>query len=153
MSEHRMVSVAGTYGSVTIPWSIHLEAWGKYAKKWGGSQTAERLAERGGFHASGLDDFVPDWRERTSEIAELKAQCKMLEQENVELKRIIAEGQEAIDPSSLVLIMRMGNRLSMRILSRAELGRPSTGRQGLVQHVSVELLQILTQLEESNASC
>lgn len=33
----------------TIAWAEHLEAWEAYAKRYGRGQTAERLAERGGF--------------------------------------------------------------------------------------------------------
>lgn len=33
----------------TIPWSVHLKAWEGYAAAGHGSQSAERLAERGGF--------------------------------------------------------------------------------------------------------
>jgi hypothetical protein len=33
----------------TIAWSEHVEAWEAYNKKWGGHQSAERMAERGGF--------------------------------------------------------------------------------------------------------
>lgn len=33
----------------TIAWTEHLEAWNGYASKYGSSQSAERMAERGGF--------------------------------------------------------------------------------------------------------
>lgn len=33
----------------TISWDEHLEAYENYAKRYGRDQTAERLAERGGF--------------------------------------------------------------------------------------------------------
>jgi hypothetical protein len=39
----------------TIAWSEHLEAYADYAKRYGTSQSAERLAERGGF---GWDELV-----------------------------------------------------------------------------------------------
>ena len=32
-----------------VPWRIHVKAWEKYAEFFGKSQSAERLAERGGF--------------------------------------------------------------------------------------------------------
>lgn len=41
---------------MTVPWSV-----------------AERLAERGGFHAFEMDAFLPDWRERASELARVAA--------------------------------------------------------------------------------
>jgi hypothetical protein len=33
----------------TIAWAEHLLAWSGYAREYGRSQTAERMAERGGF--------------------------------------------------------------------------------------------------------
>jgi len=33
----------------TVAWSEHLEAWPDYARRYGGDQSAERIAERGGF--------------------------------------------------------------------------------------------------------
>lgn len=39
----------------TITWEEHLEAYADYAKRYGTSQSAERLAERGGF---GYDELV-----------------------------------------------------------------------------------------------
>lgn len=33
----------------TISWEEHVEAWNDYARRYGRDQTAERLAERGGF--------------------------------------------------------------------------------------------------------
>jgi hypothetical protein len=39
----------------TVAWSEHLEAYADYAKRYGTSQSAERLAERGGF---GWDELV-----------------------------------------------------------------------------------------------
>lgn len=59
--------------SAGIPWSLHLRAWDGYSAKWGRGQTAERLAERGGFHTGELDEFVPGWRQEVSEIARLRA--------------------------------------------------------------------------------
>lgn len=33
----------------TITWAEHLEAWERYAQRFGRDQSAERVAERGGF--------------------------------------------------------------------------------------------------------
>lgn len=62
-----------------IPWPVHLEAWDAYAKRYGSRQSAERMAERGGFHTNELDQFIPGWRERVSYIATLEARIKELE--------------------------------------------------------------------------
>lgn len=56
---------APVQGGPRIPWSLHYEAWRAYCKKWGyGGQSAERLAQRGGFHADEMDEFVPGWLDR-----------------------------------------------------------------------------------------
>lgn len=39
----------GLHGPGTIPWTTHLLAWDGYAAAGHGSQSAERIAERGGF--------------------------------------------------------------------------------------------------------
>jgi hypothetical protein len=66
--DHRTIDepkTAPVQGGPRIPWAIHLEAWDAYRKKWDyGGQSAERLAQRGGFHADEMDEFVPDWRTR-----------------------------------------------------------------------------------------
>lgn len=36
-------------GPGTISWTEHEEAWGDYARQYGTQQSAERMAERGGF--------------------------------------------------------------------------------------------------------
>ncbi len=42
----------------TIAWSEHEEAWRVYAKRYGTSQSAERIAERSGFSYDELLDFL-----------------------------------------------------------------------------------------------
>lgn len=58
---------APVQGFGRIPWSLHLEAWKAYASKYGRSQSAERIADRHGFHVDELDEFVPNWRNRLKE--------------------------------------------------------------------------------------
>lgn len=45
-------------GPGTISWSEHLEAWTAYCARYGSSQSAERLAERGGFGFNELCGFL-----------------------------------------------------------------------------------------------
>lgn len=40
---------AGAHPPGTIAWSEHLEVWARYDEKWRCGQSAERIAERGGF--------------------------------------------------------------------------------------------------------
>lgn len=55
MKERRaLVQAEGSAGGKrrpagTISWAEHVEAWRAYAKKYRNDQSAERLAERGGF--------------------------------------------------------------------------------------------------------
>jgi len=45
-------------GPGSISWDEHLKAHSGYVAKWGAQQTAERLAERGGFSYGELVDFL-----------------------------------------------------------------------------------------------
>ncbi len=54
---------APVVGCGFVPWAIYYEAWQAYDLEWKSGQTAERLAQRGGFHPSEMDGFRPDWRE------------------------------------------------------------------------------------------
>lgn len=50
MGEERTAPVQAQHGGPwRIPWEIHERAWQRYAELGHGSQSAERLAERGGF--------------------------------------------------------------------------------------------------------
>ncbi len=49
-----------------IPWTMHLEAYDAYAKKWGKQPALidmEGRGCRGGFGTYELDDFIPGWRD------------------------------------------------------------------------------------------
>lgn len=51
-------------GRLEIPWDVHLQAWHVYARTWGDAdQSAETVADRGGFSADELDDLRPGWRD------------------------------------------------------------------------------------------
>lgn len=56
----------------SIPWSIADLAYSVYSARYGHGQSLEGLAQRGGFGAREMDEFVPDWRERSSEVTELR---------------------------------------------------------------------------------
>lgn len=59
-----------------IPWSMAELAYSGYAANYGKSQSLERLAERGGFGPSEMDEYLPDWRERCDELQRLRAELK-----------------------------------------------------------------------------
>src|SRR5688572_15470657 len=84
-NETKMFPILRTYGRnaegikphpVRIPWSVAELAYSGYSAQHGTSQTLERLAERGGFGASEMDEYVPDWRERCNEITMLQSQLQ-----------------------------------------------------------------------------
>ena len=49
------------YPSHYITWEAHLKAYEPYAKRYGRSQSAELIAERGGFGDCELDELYPEW--------------------------------------------------------------------------------------------
>jgi hypothetical protein len=55
-----------------IPWSLHLEAYAAYCKKWAAQPALIDLEGRncrGGFGVDELDEFVPGWRERADGVS------------------------------------------------------------------------------------
>lgn len=56
----------------SIPWSVADKAYAVYRARYGTSQSLQRLADRGGFADSELDDLYPGWREEVSEITKLR---------------------------------------------------------------------------------
>jgi hypothetical protein len=66
MTEHRApVQAAHCYrtrrlmhGPGTVEWHEHIEAWCEYARRFGCSQTPDRIAERGGFGYVELTDLL-----------------------------------------------------------------------------------------------
>ena len=64
-----------------IPWSIAELAYSVYSARYGRGQTLERLGERGGFGPGEMDMFVPDWRERCSELTTLRSRVEELEKQ------------------------------------------------------------------------
>jgi hypothetical protein len=60
-----------------IPWSLHLEAYAAYCKKWAPLPALIDLEGRncrGGFHVDELDEFVPGWRDRVAAAPQQPAQ-------------------------------------------------------------------------------
>ena len=83
-----------------IPWSLHLEAYAVYSKKYGPQPALidlEGRGCRGGFGTRELDDFIPGWRERASEIAMLRQEVERLEAANAELLESLKVCEKTID--------------------------------------------------------
>lgn len=101
MTAERMFPIQTERGAkphpVRIPWSIAERAYSVYAARYGGGQSLERLAERGGFGPSEMDMFLPGWRDEVSEVARLRADLAAA-------KMLIAQRDEGID--------RLNDRLS-----------------------------------------
>lgn len=68
-----------------IPWSLHLEAYDAYCKRYGRQQALIEGGCRGGFGTQELDVLIPGWRERVSEIGQLKARIETLMKLNEQL--------------------------------------------------------------------
>lgn len=66
-------------GPARIAWGTAELAYSAYAARYGGGQTLERLSERGGFHASELDTFLPGWRDREDELVQLRVKLSRAE--------------------------------------------------------------------------
>ena len=93
----RMFPIQSSKGRPTFTscsWDIAEKAYSDYRRRFGDSQSLERLAERHGFDASEMDDHYPAWeREETErraglesvrvENTSLRAQVKYLESELV----------------------------------------------------------------------
>lgn len=57
---------APVQGYGRIPWELHLRAYASYAERFGKYQSAERIAERGGFGIEEMNQFAPGWLEEVS---------------------------------------------------------------------------------------
>lgn len=55
-------------GYVDLPWLVAELAYEAYAKKYGKSQSLERIAERGGFGEYELDELYPEWETLTLDL-------------------------------------------------------------------------------------
>jgi hypothetical protein len=62
LPEMAITQVVEAGGYVFITWAAHLRAWIIYDRLFKCGQTAERLADRGGFGKDELDAFYPEWR-------------------------------------------------------------------------------------------
>lgn len=87
-----------------IPWSLHLEAYAVYSKKWAPQPAMidlEGRGCRGGFSTGELDEFIPDWRERISERTAMQAEIAAMKAEVELLKgRLTSIGDLAHDTST-----------------------------------------------------
>jgi len=79
---------APVQGHAPIPWSVHEAAWQGYASLYGKRQSAERIAERGGFGVEEMDDYHPTWREESEEIPRMRKRIAALEAEKANLVTI-----------------------------------------------------------------
>lgn len=44
-----------------IPWDVHLKIYEGYSKEYGNYQSADQIAERGGFGYNEVIEFYPEW--------------------------------------------------------------------------------------------
>ena len=69
----RRFPILGTRRS--IPWEVAEAAYVGYTARYGGRQSLERIAERGGFGISELDDLLPDWKQAVEEAERAKGEA------------------------------------------------------------------------------
>lgn len=97
--EHRdKIAPVQGYGA-GIPWSMHLEAYDAYSKKWSPQPALIDLKERGcrgGFSTGELDMFIPGWRDRVGEIAELRARLAAAEALLTQERELVTKVEAAI---------------------------------------------------------
>lgn len=86
-----MTSPQGRAHPTTIPWSVADLAYSVYSKKYGHRQSLKKLAVRGGFWSGEMDELLPDWRERCSEITALRAELSAKSAELTKAQAALAE--------------------------------------------------------------
>ena len=94
-----------------IPWSLHLEAYAEYCKRHGTQPALIDLEGRncrGGFGVRELDSFIPGWRDRCGEIADLKAEVARL---NALLAAPQPQAAPAPEPSAQAVMTELEQRL------------------------------------------
>ncbi len=79
---------------MSIPWSIAELAYSVYAKQYGTGQSLARLAERGGFHAGEMDQLLPDWRVRASELTAAQQRVTELESRGEHAECYLAKSEQ-----------------------------------------------------------
>lgn len=91
MGDERMFPIQAQRGAAPhptkIPWSVAELAYSVYSAEYGREQSLERLAERGGFGPGEMDMFLPDWRDRCSEVAALRKRVEELNRSNAAHRR------------------------------------------------------------------
>lgn len=84
-------------GPLSIPWCIAEIAYAEYARRYGKSQSLERLAERGGFGWCEMDMLYPEWRERVDVVNRTQAELDAIRAERDLLAAVLTEARAAID--------------------------------------------------------
>lgn len=74
VSDERRAPVQGY--AAGIPWSLHLEAYDAYCKRYGKQQALIEGWCRGGFGTGELDEYIPGWRDKVSEIGRLQSRSR-----------------------------------------------------------------------------
>jgi hypothetical protein len=103
----RMAPVQGF--AAGIPWSLHLEAYGAYCKQYRPQPALIEGNCRGGFDVEELDDFIPGWRDKVSEIGKLRAALDAATQQRDTLVSIIADAAGWSDHSYAHAVMHITN--------------------------------------------
>jgi hypothetical protein len=110
-------------GGGSIPWSVAEEAYPDYARRYGTSQSLETLAKRGGFGPDELDQHLPGWREKASEVSVLRAQVEKLQAFKAYVHKRLDDAGIPVDPPSPHRAegCRIGGRLDLVLTRLPEL--------------------------------
>lgn len=87
MTEERTFPICQV--GIRIPWGVAEMAYLVYAKRYGTSQSLERLAERGGFYVEEMDEFYPAWRDALIGFAKLRTRAEKAEKDCASLKEML----------------------------------------------------------------
>lgn len=84
MSKPKKFPIQGGRGAAAhplfVPWGVAEKAYSVYSALYGTALSLERLAERGGFSPSEMDDLFPAWRQESSEVEQLQAEVARLKE-------------------------------------------------------------------------
>lgn len=75
----------------SISWDLAEQAYTVYSSQYGKSQSLERIAERGGFYPSEMDEFVPGWEGKEDDMEALKHLCRFLAKQQEKQKESIGK--------------------------------------------------------------
>lgn len=134
----------------SIPWWLADQAYSVYSARYGKAQSLERLAERGGFGPSEMDEFVPDWREQCSAYEALKKELEN-EKDRAEMFKVATiEAYQKEDKMLKELAeLRAEGKLAVKeLMDRAEKEKEARDMLEKVCEASQKLLERADEIQD-----